>query len=85
MNNTSEQITALALFSGGLDSLLACRVVAEQGIVVKAIKFVTPFFDYDLLADEDNYRKNKFVSVEKLSPLYLHPKTCQIRKKGSII
>ena len=40
---------AIALFSGGLDSILACRVVARQGIDVVAVKFVTPFFDYDLL------------------------------------
>ena len=38
MNTTAKHITALALFSGGLDSILACRVVAEQGIIVKAIK-----------------------------------------------
>jgi hypothetical protein len=46
---------ALALFSGGLDSLLACRVVAAQGISVKAVKFVTPFFGYELLAREQEY------------------------------
>ncbi|MBA3013848.1 MAG: thiamine biosynthesis protein [Proteobacteria bacterium] len=40
---------AIALFSGGLDSILACRVVARQGIKVLAVKFVTPFFDYDIL------------------------------------
>ncbi len=38
---------AIALFSGGLDSILACRVVAEQGIEVIAVKFVSPFFNYD--------------------------------------
>jgi Predicted tRNA(5-methylaminomethyl-2-thiouridylate) methyltransferase, contains the PP-loop ATPase domain len=46
---------ALALFSGGLDSILACRVVVDQGIHVTALKFVTPFFDYDLLAKKDEY------------------------------
>ncbi len=77
MNTTSDHTTALALFSGGLDSILACRVVAEQGIIVKAIKFVTPFFDYDLLADEENYRKKiykKFkidVVLKDISEAYL--------------
>lgn len=47
------QVTALALYSGGLDSMLACRVVAELGIRVVAVKFVSPFFGYDLLADEE--------------------------------
>lgn len=48
---------ALALFSGGLDSILACRVVAGQGITVQAVKFVTPFFGYDLLANEQEYAR----------------------------
>ncbi|MBI4793997.1 MAG: thiamine biosynthesis protein [Deltaproteobacteria bacterium] len=52
-----KQPIAIALFSGGLDSILACRVVAAQGVKVKAIKFVTPFFDYDLLSTEEQYRK----------------------------
>jgi len=46
---------ALGLFSGGLDSILACRVVADQGVRVVALKFVTPFFDSDLLADPADY------------------------------
>lgn len=58
-----KQITALALYSGGLDSTLACRVVAEQGIKVVAVKFVTPFFGYDLLLRKEDYirtTKEKF-------------------------
>lgn len=39
---------ALALFSGGLDSILACRLVMQQGLALTALKFVTPFFDHDL-------------------------------------
>ena len=72
-----SQITALALFSGGLDSILACRVVAAQGIRVLAVKFVTPFFDYDLLASADAYREEVFnkygveVFLEDLSHNYL--------------
>jgi hypothetical protein len=51
-----QQTLALALFSGGLDSILACRILAEQGIQVKALKFVTPFFDYELLQDASGYQ-----------------------------
>lgn len=40
---------AIALFSGGLDSILACRVIARQEIEVIAVKFVSPFFNYDLM------------------------------------
>ncbi|MBI4725834.1 hypothetical protein HY768_01180, partial [candidate division TA06 bacterium] len=35
---------ALSLLSGGLDSILAARVIKEQGIEVIGITFVTPFF-----------------------------------------
>jgi tRNA-specific 2-thiouridylase len=48
---------ALALFSGGLDSILACRVIMAQGITVKAVKFVTPFFGDELLGREQEYRR----------------------------
>lgn len=46
---------ALALFSGGLDSILSCRVMAAQGIRVQAVRFVTPFFGHGLLAQEEEY------------------------------
>ncbi|MEN8141041.1 MAG: thiamine biosynthesis protein [Thermodesulfobacteriota bacterium] len=46
----------LALFSGGLDSILACRVIQAQGIDVLALKFISPFFDYELLAREEAYQ-----------------------------
>lgn len=39
-----SKIKALALFSGGLDSALAIRVVQEQGIQVIALNFVSHFF-----------------------------------------
>jgi len=35
---------ALALLSGGLDSLLAARLIMDQGIEVIGVSFVTPFF-----------------------------------------
>ncbi len=47
---------ALGLFSGGLDSILACRVVGQQGIDVIGLKFVTPFFDYKLLGVQEEYK-----------------------------
>ena len=37
------KVKALALFSGGLDSSLAIKLVQEQGIAVEAITFLTPF------------------------------------------
>ena len=52
-----KDIVAISLFSGGLDSILASRVVAAQGIKVIAVKFVSPFFDYPILRDPDGYKK----------------------------
>ena len=37
------QRKAIALLSGGLDSLLAVRVIQEQGILVEAVNFYTGF------------------------------------------
>ncbi len=52
-----KQITALALFSGGLDSILAAKLVVSLGVRVLAVKFVTPFFDYELLDDPEKYKQ----------------------------
>ncbi len=74
---TKKKAAALALFSGGLDSILACRVIAGQGIQVDAIRFVTPFFGYDLLRKEKAYvaeTKEKFginVTLQDISEKYL--------------
>ena len=38
---------ALALFSGGLDSILAAKLLQKQGIDVECITFETPFFSAD--------------------------------------
>ncbi|MGV8079874.1 MAG: tRNA 4-thiouridine(8) synthase ThiI [Syntrophales bacterium] len=40
----SESVRAVALFSGGLDSVLAVQVVRLQGIDVLGVTFETPFF-----------------------------------------
>lgn len=39
----SDQIRALGLLSGGLDSMLACRMLQEQGIEVECVNFHTGF------------------------------------------
>ncbi len=72
-----KEVVALSLFSGGLDSILATRLVAAQGIKVIAIKFVSPFFDYAILRDPDRFReevRGKYgidVLVEDISTQYL--------------
>ena len=39
-----DKVKAVALFSGGLDSILAVKLIEEQGIEVKGVNFKTPFF-----------------------------------------
>ncbi|MBW2061555.1 MAG: tRNA 4-thiouridine(8) synthase ThiI [Deltaproteobacteria bacterium] len=36
---------AYGIFSGGLDSLLSAKILIDQGIEVRLLTFVTPFFD----------------------------------------
>lgn len=52
-----KKVKALALFSGGLDSILASRLILAQGIDVIALKFVSPFFNYDVLLDPEQYKQ----------------------------
>jgi hypothetical protein len=72
-----KKIKALALFSGGLDSILASRLVMDQGIEVEAIQFVTPFFNYDILDDLKAHKRRMRtlygidVIVEDISTGYL--------------
>jgi tRNA U34 2-thiouridine synthase MnmA/TrmU len=40
-------VRALALISGGLDSILAARLVMDQGIDVVGVSFESPFFNAD--------------------------------------
>ncbi len=40
----SNQYDALALLSGGLDSILAAKTIQNQGLKVKSLHFTSPFF-----------------------------------------
>jgi len=40
-----KKVTALVLFSGGLDSILAVKILEKQGIDVTALSFESYFFD----------------------------------------
>jgi tRNA-uridine 2-sulfurtransferase len=43
----SEKVKAIGILSGGLDSLVAVKVLQEQDIEILGITFVTPFFGPD--------------------------------------
>ena len=67
-----EKIKALALFSGGLDSALAIKVVQEQGIEVIALNFVSHFFggknekaESMKVYYEGKKREKKLIDLEK--------------------
>lgn len=47
-NDEKTRITAVGLISGGLDSLLAAKVLQSQGIDVLGITFSTPFWDWNI-------------------------------------
>ncbi|GAG72151.1 unnamed protein product [marine sediment metagenome] len=42
-----DKIKAVVLFSGGLDSILAVKLIQEQGIEVRGVNFKTLFFGLD--------------------------------------
>ncbi len=58
------QTNCLVLFSGGLDSILACKVLEEQGIRPIALRFITPFFGLNLY-DEDKAGAEAEKAMEK--------------------
>ncbi len=43
---STQKYDALALLSGGLDSILAARTIQEQGLKVKCLHFTSPFFGH---------------------------------------
>lgn len=49
------QRTAIALYSGGLDSTLAIRLMQVQGIDVRALHFTSPFFGVSPDTDSGKY------------------------------
>lgn len=51
---------AVVLFSGGLDSLLAVRVLQQQGVEVIGLTIVTPFHDCSKVAKE----KAEYLGIE---------------------
>ncbi len=53
-----EKVRALGLFSGGLDSMLAVKLLQDQGIEVIGYAFATPFF-----GPEQAIRSSKAVGI----------------------
>lgn len=45
MNNMEMRKLAVGLYSGGLDSILAVKLIADQGFQVILVRFISPFFE----------------------------------------
>ncbi|MFH1691559.1 MAG: tRNA 4-thiouridine(8) synthase ThiI [Candidatus Omnitrophota bacterium] len=59
----AKNIKAIALVSGGLDSVLAAKIVAEQGIEVIAVNFIVPFW---LPEKQESMQKQVFNSCQQI-------------------
>ena len=53
--NITKKPQVVALFSQGLDSILAIKIIQQQGLKVQAIKFITPFFGYEIKGRETEF------------------------------
>ena len=72
-----NKIKAVALFSGGLDSILAIKLIQEQGIEVKGVNFKTPFFGLDetlVIAKDLNINLEIINITEELLKILKKPK-----------
>jgi hypothetical protein len=49
----------LALYSGGLDSILAVRLIQQLGIEVIPLYFYTPFFGFSVMKDPESFLKKQ--------------------------
>lgn len=77
-----KKIKAVALYSGGLDSILAIKIIAAQGIEVEAIQFITPFFGYDKKEQKTENEKKAFddyginLKIIDITPEYIEMLKC---------
>ena len=62
------------------DSNLRDKILEVDSNIDFCPEDVYPNVRYLLAQAQNYYSKGKFSSVDKLKPLYLHPKTCQVRK-----
>lgn len=66
MNSTTKKRKAVVLISGGLDSMLAAKVVMEQGIQVEGLNFYTGFCHSGHTSAIRNQKKGKVLRNDAL-------------------
>ena len=67
----------IALFSGGLDSILAARLVMEQGLKVKCLHFFSPFFGHP--GRIAHWQKEYGLDID---PVDVSPEFVELLKRG---
>ena len=67
----------IALFSGGLDSILAARLVMEQGLKVKCLHFFSPFFGHP--GRIAHWQKEYGLDID---PIDVSPEFVELLKRG---
>ena len=72
-----ENYDAIALFSGGLDSILAARLVMEQGLKVKCLHFFSPFFGHP--GRLGHWEKEYGLDID---PVDVSPEFVELLKRG---
>ncbi len=73
---TISRFKALALFSGGLDSILSIKIIQLQGIIVEAISYHSPFFNNRALqeiADKLNVKYHKIDITDEMIKIIEKP------------
>lgn len=67
MKHHGKKVKALGLISGGLDSLIAAKILEDQGIEVIGVTFSAPFWDYRkaLILGEKAGIPMKVLDIEK--------------------
>ncbi len=72
----------IALYSGGLDSILAIKILQDQNIDVVPLNFYSPFFGSEIIRDPESYKAHHLktfgIAVELLD---YTPEIVQIVKK----
>jgi tRNA-uridine 2-sulfurtransferase len=78
MHTLSKQRRAAALLSGGLDSLLAAKIILDQGIIVEGINFVIGFGGKDNPATESakqlGIKLHTLDVIDEFKSVMLNPK-----------
>ena len=76
-------VRAISLLSGGLDSLLATKLIVDQGIEVEAVTLFTPFMSSKSALDVASYNCKRFKIKHRIVDLANSPAYLEIIKNPS--